>query len=70
MTKLPRVTTERAARVLERHGFVAVRQSGSHRIYANEAGIRVTLPVHAGRILHPRILRTILDDTGIAMEEF
>ncbi|HUR68715.1 MAG TPA: type II toxin-antitoxin system HicA family toxin [Candidatus Thermoplasmatota archaeon] len=68
--KLPRVTADRAARILERHGFSIVRQSGSHRIYRNAAGIRVTLPMHAGRALHPRIVRNIIDDTGIAAEEF
>lgn len=70
MTRLPRVTAERAARVLERHGFAVVRQSGSHRIYRNANGVRVTLPVHHGKVLHPRIVKTILDETGIAADEF
>lgn len=68
--KLPRVTADKASRVLERHGFIIVRQSGSHRIYRNAAGVRVTLPMHAGATLHPRILRAILDDTGIDADEF
>lgn len=68
--KLPRVTADKAARVLERHGFRIVRQSGSHRIYRNDVGVRVTLPMHAGSTLHPRILKAILDDTGIGVGEF
>jgi predicted RNA binding protein YcfA (HicA-like mRNA interferase family) len=67
--KQPRVTAAHVARALERHGYAVVRQSGSHRIYRNAAGVRVTLPMHAGRILHPRILRAILDDTGISPDE-
>ena len=68
--KLPRVTADKAARVLLRHGFHLVRQSGSHRLYRNEAGVRVTLPMHAGKLLHPRIVRSIVEETGIDANEF
>jgi len=34
--RLPRVTAAEVIRVLERIGFVQVRQSGSHRIFKNE----------------------------------
>lgn len=70
MTRLPRVTAERAARVLERHGYIVIRQSGSHRIYRNSVGVRVTLPLHSGRVLHPRLMKALLEDTGIDATEF
>ena len=46
------------------------RQSGSHRILKNAAGRRVTVPYHAGRILHPKVLRSILRDADLTAEEF
>jgi len=52
--KLPRVTAEEVIKVLERVGFSLARQSGSHRIYKNREGKRVTVPYHRGRFSIPR----------------
>jgi len=68
--RLPRVTAAQVIRVLEKCGFRLVRQSGSHRIYKNEAGQRVTVPFHSGKILHPKVLRSILRDTELTADEF
>lgn len=68
--KLPRIDSGKALKVLKRLGFNVVRQSGSHMILRNKEGIRVTLPHHSGKILHPKILRTILSDIGISKREF
>ena len=68
--KLPRVTAAEAARVLERRGFLLVRQSGSHRIYKDAAGRRATVPHHAGKILHPKVLASILRDAELNVEQF
>jgi len=68
--KLPRVTAAEAIRALERVGFTLSRQSGSHKIYKNAAGSRVTVPYHAGTILHPKVLRSILQDAGLTPEQF
>ena len=67
--RLPRVTAREIIRVLERRGFALARSSGSHHIFKNEAGKRATVPVHAGRTLHPRILQSILRDADISVEE-
>jgi predicted RNA binding protein YcfA (HicA-like mRNA interferase family) len=48
MGKTPRVDAGKVSVVLEKHGYEIVRQSGSHRIFRNQEGIRVTLPVHSG----------------------
>ncbi len=45
------VTAEEVIKVLERVGFSLARQSGSHRIYKNREGKRVTVPYHAGILL-------------------
>lgn len=68
--RLPRVPAKDARAALKKMGFIEVRQSGSHLILRNPGGVRVTLPVHGGKILHPAILRTILRDTGLTAESF
>lgn len=62
MTKLLRLTAREAVSLLEKHGFKFVRQTGSHRIFKNQHGIRATIPMHPGKILHPKIVKQILED--------
>jgi predicted RNA binding protein YcfA (HicA-like mRNA interferase family) len=45
------------------------RQSGSHKIYTNDAGKRVTVPYHSGKTLHPKVLLSILKDVEITRDE-
>ena len=68
--KLPRVTAGKVTRVLEKAGFVLVRQSGSHKIYKNSEGRRVTVPYHSKKVLHPRVLRSILRGADLTVEQF
>ena len=68
--KLPRVTAEKVIKVIEKKGFSLTRQSGSHKIYKNEEGVRITIPFHSGKIIHPKILKSILKDCEITIEEF
>jgi len=70
MEKLPRVTAAEAIKVLERTGFFLARQSGSHKIYRNEEGKRVTVPYHSGKTLHPKVLQSILRDANLTVERF
>lgn len=68
--KLPRISPDKVIKVIEKLGFFLVRQSGSHRIYKNQMGIRITVPYHAGKTLHPKVLKNILKDIDISIEEF
>jgi predicted RNA binding protein YcfA (HicA-like mRNA interferase family) len=67
--KLPRITATEAIRVLERVGFSFSRQSGSHKIYKNREGKRATVPYHSGKILHPKVLASILRDADLTVEK-
>ena len=67
--KLPRITAGEIIKVLERKGFVLVRQSGSHKIYKDKKGLRVTIPYHSRKILHPKVLKSIMRDAEISIEE-
>ncbi len=68
--KLPRVTAADAIRALEQGGFSFSRQSGSHKIYKNKEGRRVTVPYHSGKILHPKVLASILKDSDLTIDKF
>jgi predicted RNA binding protein YcfA (HicA-like mRNA interferase family) len=68
MPKLPRLTARQIIAALEKTGFSLARQSGSHMIYKNAAGKRVTVPFHASRILHPKVLKSILRDADLSIE--
>jgi len=68
--RLPRVSAADAVRVLEKDGFYLVRQSGSHKIFKNADGRRATVPFHSRKELHPKILKSILRDADLTVEEF
>ena len=53
----------------EKKGFLLARQSGSHKIYKDTTGKRVTVPFHAQKVLHPKLLRSIMRDAGIELGE-
>jgi predicted RNA binding protein YcfA (HicA-like mRNA interferase family) len=69
MTRQPRLTAAQIIRLLEKRGFKLNRQSGSHMIFKNDGGRRVTVPYHAGKILHPKLLKSILTDADISIDE-
>jgi predicted RNA binding protein YcfA (HicA-like mRNA interferase family) len=68
--RLPRVAAAEVVKVLERKGFLLARQSGSHKIYKSQEGKRVTVSYLAGKILHPKVLKSILSDADWTVEEF
>lgn len=37
-------------------------------IYKNADGKRVTVPFHASKILHPKVLKSILRDADLSLE--
>jgi predicted RNA binding protein YcfA (HicA-like mRNA interferase family) len=56
-------------RALEKVGFSIARQSGSHMIYKNAEGKRATVPFHAAKVLHPKVLKSIMRDAGLSAED-
>jgi predicted RNA binding protein YcfA (HicA-like mRNA interferase family) len=68
--KLLRVTAAEAIKALAKAGFSLARQSGSHKIYRNREGKRVTVPYHSGKILHSKVLKNILEDADLTVSEF
>jgi predicted RNA binding protein YcfA (HicA-like mRNA interferase family) len=70
MPKAPVLKPREICRVLETMGFVLVRQRGSHMQYRHTNGRRTTVPNHPGRDVSPVLLRQIIKDIGITLEEF
>ena len=60
MPKLPRWTAIEAERALLGAGFELLRSKGSHRIYS-KGTLRVTVPFHSGAVLHPKIIKQVLE---------
>ena len=69
--KLPRVTGDKVVRALKRGGFVEIRTRGSHcHLYHEQKNRLVTVPVHSGKIIAPKTLKSILKHAGITVEDF
>ncbi|MEH2338251.1 type II toxin-antitoxin system HicA family toxin [Nostoc sp.] len=79
MPKLPRVRASEVIRVLERLGFVQVRQRGSHVILKKqlvEEGeeqkvieVGCVVPLHR-KTIAVGTLKSILSQSGVSVEEF
>lgn len=72
MPKVPALSGKDLCKVLEKEGFVFVRQTGSHRIYqkeTEEGKITIPVPVHSNRPLKKGTLQAILKKAGITREK-
>lgn len=71
MGRLRVMAGEDACRILEQHGFVRVRQRGSHVVMqktSEEGTITVPIPTHAE--LKRGTLRSVIRQSGVAKSEF
>jgi len=69
MGSIPVLKPTEVCRLLERLGFVQVRQRGSHVQYRHADGRGTTVPLHKGRDIAPPLLRQIARDIGLTVEE-
>ena len=70
MSRLPRLRGKDVVRVLERLGFEIVRTRGSHVFMKHPNGRVTTVPVHSSEIIGPGLLRSILRDIEMSVEDF
>jgi len=56
--------------LLQAHGFIEVRQRGSHKQFRHADGRCTTVPFHQGRDISPTLLKRIAGDIGLTIEEF
>lgn len=69
MAKLPILTAKQTIRILEKVGFQVTRQRGSHVRLKHPDGQVVTVPVHSGKDIGRGLLRKILRDAELSVEE-
>ena len=70
MPPMPRVTGQELVRALSRLGWVVIAQRGSHAQLKHPVRSgRVTVPLHAGETLGPGLLRSILNQAGLAVDD-
>ena len=68
--KLPILKPEELMKALEKMGFFCSRKSkGSHFRYRHPDGRKTTIPVHRGKDIGRGLLRKILLDVDISVEE-
>ena len=69
--KLPALKPREVVRILEKAGFVVVRQRGSHiqMKHPDQPERRITIPYHR-RDLAPKTLASIIRQAGLTVEEF
>ena len=69
MSNIPVLKPQEVVRILEKLGFVEMRQKGSHKQFRHKDGRATTVPFHKGRDISPRLLRQIASDTELTIEE-
>ena len=70
MSKISPISSKKLAVIVEKLGFVKVRQAGSHARYIHHDGRKNSIPMHSGENIHPGLLRKILRDIQVSPEEF
>ena len=67
--KLVPVSPIKLCKFLEKEGFVALRQTGSHKIFKHKDGRRTVVPIHP-RHIKLELLGVILKQIKISRNEF
>ncbi|RJR46418.1 MAG: type II toxin-antitoxin system HicA family toxin [Deltaproteobacteria bacterium] len=70
MGTVPVLKPGEVAAILQRLGFLEVRQRGSHKQFRHPDGRITTVPCHQGRDISPILLRQIVKDIGITVDDF
>lgn len=70
MTRLPRVNGKEIVRALEKMGFAVDRRRGSHVFLKHPDGRATVVPVHSKETIGPGLMRAILRDVEISVEEW
>lgn len=69
MASVPALKPREVVALLYAHGFLEVRQRGSHKQFRHPDGRGTTVPFHVGRDISPVLLRKIARDIGLTVED-
>jgi predicted RNA binding protein YcfA (HicA-like mRNA interferase family) len=68
MGNIPVLKPTEVVAILQKLGFVEVRQRGSHKQFRHPDGRGTTVPFHRGRDISPILLRQIASDIDLTVE--
>ncbi|GBE17788.1 MAG TPA: type II toxin-antitoxin system HicA family toxin [Euryarchaeota archaeon] len=69
MPKLPVISGDKAVKTFSKVGWYPHRQVGSHLVMRKE-GSKVTLSIPRHKELRPGLLRRLIRDSGLSVDEF
>jgi len=69
MGRIPVLKPREVIKLLEVHGFLLIRQRGSHCQLKHPDGRQTTVPDHKGRDIAPPLLRQIAKDVDMTIDE-
>jgi predicted RNA binding protein YcfA (HicA-like mRNA interferase family) len=70
LTRLRLVTYRELRKAAESCGFEWKRRQGSHNTFKNSEGRIIVIPDHGGQVIVRPLLRKILRDIGISIDEY
>lgn len=70
MTKLRLINSKKLDKLLLSLGFESVRQKGSHVFYRHPDGRTTTVPHHSGRVLARPLIREILREIELTVDDY
>ena len=69
MSKVPILKSREVIRVLNKLGFINTRRRGSHFFFKHDDGKTTVVPVHPGKTIGPGLMRSILSDIKLSVDE-
>ena len=69
MSQLKVITSTQMCKLIEREGFINIRQRGSHRFYKHPDGRTTVIPMHASD-LDRSLIRKILKDIDLSIDDY
>ena len=70
MSKLTIISSENMEKLLKHLGFIVERQKGSHKFFKHPDGRTAVVPFHKGEDLGRGLIRSILNDIDITIDEY
>lgn len=70
MSSTPVAPAKKVIRALKKVGFVNTRRKGSHFFFKHPDGRTTVVPVHPGKTIGKGLVRSILSDIHLSVEEF
>ena len=68
--RFPVRNAKEVVKVLRKHGFVLIAQSGSHQKWRHENGRQVIVAMHGSKPIPIGTLKSIIEGSGLAVDKF